>query len=123
MKIGVCANGRGDGEGSHVSVYALVIEGKYDAELNWPFLGKVTVELLNQLEDKNHHSSAIDSLQKLILTLVVIGVILDIFPILNSLVTQPLTHSTSKTTLCISGYLLKYQTTSPGWSAQSDPMN
>ncbi len=60
MKIGVCANGKREGEGSHVSVYALVIEGKYDAELNWPFVGKVTFKLLNQLEDKDHHSKELE---------------------------------------------------------------
>ncbi len=58
-KIGVDANGVTDGKGSHVSVYAHVIKGKYDDELNWPFIGKVDIELLNQLEDKNHHSDTI----------------------------------------------------------------
>ena len=56
MRIEVYANGAGGGEGSHVSVFAHVIKGQYDAELNWPFVGKVTFKLLNQLEDKNHHS-------------------------------------------------------------------
>ncbi len=59
MDIIVCANGVGCGEGSHVSVIA-VIKGKYDDELNWPFVGKVTFELLNQLEDKNHHSMEVE---------------------------------------------------------------
>ncbi len=56
MEIEVDANGYGEGEGSHVSVFVYVIEGEYDAELNWPFVGIVTIKLLNQLEDKNHHS-------------------------------------------------------------------
>ncbi len=51
MKIEVYTNGYGDGVGSHVSVFAYVIKGKFDDELNWPFVGKVTFELL---EDKNH---------------------------------------------------------------------
>ncbi len=59
MKIIVYANGNGMGNGSHLSVYALVIKGKYDDELNWPFVGKFTFKLLNQLEDKNHHFNAI----------------------------------------------------------------
>ncbi len=46
-------------EGSHVSVYAYVKKGKYDDVLSWPFVGKVNLKLLNQLEDKNHHGSAI----------------------------------------------------------------
>ncbi len=53
MKIRVFT---GDGKGSHVSTCASIIN---DNELNWPFVGKVTFKLLNQLEDKNHHSSAI----------------------------------------------------------------
>ena len=39
-----------------MSVYVPILEGKYDAELKWPFMGKVTFTLLNQLEDKNHHT-------------------------------------------------------------------
>ncbi len=56
MKIIVYANGYGDGEGLHVSVFAWIIKGKYDDELNWPFVGNVTVKLLNQLKDKKHYS-------------------------------------------------------------------
>ncbi len=59
MKIEVDANGYGGGEGSHVSVFVYIIKCEYDDELNWPFVGKVTVELLNQLEDKNHHSMVV----------------------------------------------------------------
>ena len=56
MAIRVDANGDGtnDNVGSYVSVYALLLEGKYDTELSWPFVGKVTFILLNQLEDSNH---------------------------------------------------------------------
>ena len=50
----VDANGNDDGEGTHVSVGALILKGEYDAKLKWPFLGKVTFTLLNQLEDENH---------------------------------------------------------------------
>ena len=55
MCIRVCANGVGDGEGSHMSVYTKLLKGRYDNQLHWPFLGTVTYELLNQLEDGNHH--------------------------------------------------------------------
>ncbi len=54
--ISVDANGDGDGENTHVSVYAYLMKGVNDDYLPWPFIGNVTVELLNQLEDKNHHS-------------------------------------------------------------------
>ena len=62
MAIRVDANGNGSGEGTHVSVFAPILKGKHDAELSWPLVGKVTVSLLNQLEDDNH--------RKLMVTLV-----------------------------------------------------
>ncbi len=42
-----------------VSVFACIAKGKYDDNLNWPFVGNITIELLNQLEDKNHHSKVL----------------------------------------------------------------
>ena len=59
MEVDVDANGYSDSEGTHVSVFACTLEGKYDAELKWPFVGKVIITLLNQLEDKNHHTKTI----------------------------------------------------------------
>ena len=56
MTIRVDANGNGSGKGTHVSIFASILEGKYDTELSWPFVGKVTFTLLNQLEDKNHRT-------------------------------------------------------------------
>ena len=54
MAIRVYAKGDESSEGTHVSVFAPILEGKYDTELRWPFVGKVTITLLNQLEDNNH---------------------------------------------------------------------
>jgi TNF receptor-associated factor 4 len=56
MCISVSANGHKEGKGTHVSIYAYLMKGENDDHLPWPFTGTVTVELLNQLEDKNHHS-------------------------------------------------------------------
>ena len=56
MCIQIDANGVGDSEGTHVSVFTRLLEGRYDSQLHWPFLGTVKYELLNQLEDYNHHS-------------------------------------------------------------------
>ena len=56
MCIGVDANGVGDCKGTHVSVYTTLLEGSYDDQLHWPFLGTVICELLNQLADDKHHS-------------------------------------------------------------------
>ena len=61
MCISVCANGDDDvddddeDEGTHVAVYVYLMRGKNDDNLSWPFRGVVTITLLNQLEDKNHH--------------------------------------------------------------------
>ena len=54
MAITVYANGNGFDKGTHVSVYAPILQGKYDTELRWPFIGKVKLTLLNQLEDNKH---------------------------------------------------------------------
>ena len=59
MCISVYANGIGEGKGTHVSVYAYLMKGENNDHLPWLFTGRVTVELLNQLEDKNHHSKCI----------------------------------------------------------------
>ncbi len=59
MKTKVYLNGCGDGEGSHISVYAYIVKGLYDAELSWPFIGDVTFDLLNQFQDVNHHSEVV----------------------------------------------------------------
>ena len=55
MCLRVDANGWGAGEGTHVSAGAYLMKGDNDDSLSWPFTGSVTFELLNQLEDKNHH--------------------------------------------------------------------
>ena len=55
MCLRVDANGWGDSKGTHVAVYAYLMKGDNDDSLSWPFTGRVIIELLNQLEDKNHH--------------------------------------------------------------------
>ena len=60
MALGVYANGDGPAKGTHVSVFAPILKGKYDAQLKWPFTGNVTFTLLNQLEDKNHHQDIME---------------------------------------------------------------
>ncbi|XP_011407491.1 PREDICTED: TNF receptor-associated factor 4-like [Amphimedon queenslandica] len=54
MSLHVYPNGNGDGKGTHFSCFISLLGGEYDDILEWPFQGEVTVELLNQLEDKNH---------------------------------------------------------------------
>ena len=54
MSLSVYPNGNSDGKGTHVSCFIYLMAGEYDDTLEWPFQGEVTIELLNQLEDKNH---------------------------------------------------------------------
>ena len=61
FRLKVTPNGDGRGRGSHLSVYAQLMRGEYDNELEWPFEGDIRVELLNWRADKNlHHSGRID---------------------------------------------------------------
>ncbi len=59
FQIQVDACGFGSGEGTHISIYAYLMKGDHDDALTWPFLGEATFELLNQIEDKNHHKKTI----------------------------------------------------------------
>ncbi len=59
MCIRIYPNGSGHGTGTYVSVYAKLLEGSYDASLSWPFVGTVTITLLNQLSDGNHHTKTL----------------------------------------------------------------
>ncbi len=44
---------------AQVSIVAFLMKGENDDSLSWPFTGTVSIELLNQLEDKNHHKETI----------------------------------------------------------------
>lgn len=60
MALVVVTSGCHSGEGTHVSVYVSILKGKYDGILKWPFIGRIHFTLLNQLEDKNHHTDTLD---------------------------------------------------------------
>ena len=55
MCIKVFVNGCGEAEGSYISVYFYLMRGENDDHLPWPLAAKISCELLNQLEDKNHY--------------------------------------------------------------------
>ena len=59
MCVRVDPNGAGDGKGTNVSVYLKILDRPYDDKLPWPFLGTVTLYLLNQSADDNHHREKI----------------------------------------------------------------
>ena len=46
-------------EPHYISLHFYLMKGEHDESLTWPFTGTVTVELLNQLEDNNHHKEKI----------------------------------------------------------------
>ena len=60
MHLAVCANGEDDGEGTYISVFLRILHGPHDDQLDWPLKGTFIIELLNQLEVKNHHRTTID---------------------------------------------------------------
>ena len=59
MCLSVVANGVGSGKGTHVTVSVHLMRGEFDDDLKWPFRGDITIQLLNQLEDKEHHERTI----------------------------------------------------------------
>ena len=60
MCLSVDAYGEGDGAGTHVSVFTCLMRGEFDSHLKWPFRGTVTIQLVNQLEDKEHLTDSND---------------------------------------------------------------
>ena len=60
MCLRVDADGNGDGKGTHVSVFAVLMRGEFDDALKWPFRGHVVIQLCNQLQDKYHREHTID---------------------------------------------------------------
>ena len=55
MCLRVDADGNGAGKHTHVSVFTCLMCGEFDFQLKWPFRGTVTIQLVNQLEDKQHY--------------------------------------------------------------------
>ena len=60
MCLRVDANGCGDSEATHVSVYVNLMRGEYDDQLKWPFRGGITIQLLNQSRDEGHWEKSVD---------------------------------------------------------------
>ena len=60
MCLRVHANGWNTCKGTQVSVYVCLMTGEWDNYLKWPFRGDVTIQLLNQIEDKGHHEKTLD---------------------------------------------------------------
>ena len=56
LSIRIDPNGYGRGKSSHLSIHASILKGEHDDEIEWPFEGVLTFDLLNQLENTNHHT-------------------------------------------------------------------
>ena len=48
MQLKVFPNGIGEGAGTHISMFVLLVPGEFDDLLAWPFCGIITVHLINQ---------------------------------------------------------------------------
>ena len=48
MQLKVFPNGIGEGAGTHISMFILIVPGEFDDLLTWPFCGIITVHLINQ---------------------------------------------------------------------------
>ena len=53
--IRVYANGHGKGKDTHISIFANLMRGDYDNDLQWPFECDIVVQLLNWREDNHHY--------------------------------------------------------------------
>ncbi len=53
MCLRVDANGYDSSHGTHVSAFINLMRGEFDDKLNWPFRGKLQIELLNLSGDEN----------------------------------------------------------------------
>ena len=51
-------------EHKYLSVIVHILEGDNDDNLKWPFIGTIKIELLNQLENKNHYLKRVPFNQK-----------------------------------------------------------
>ena len=63
MCLRVTANGQGSGKGTHITVAVYLMNGEFDDQLEWPFKGDITIQLLNQQEDGEDHTRIIHQAQ------------------------------------------------------------
>ena len=57
--VRIAPHGTGNGVKSHISVHVYLMKGEYDSMLKWPFCGSITIQLLNQMKNKNHFEQTI----------------------------------------------------------------
>lgn len=59
MCLRVYTNGCSDVRGTHLSCYVYLKKSDNDPQLSWPFRGAIHIQVLNQLQDDQHHSEKI----------------------------------------------------------------
>ena len=57
MCLNIHANGHNSSKGTHIAVFLYVMRGQFDDELEWPFCGSFTVELVNQKSTEEHNNN------------------------------------------------------------------
>ncbi len=53
--LGVYGNGDATSKGTHVSLFVCLMRGEFDNSLKWPFRGVISVQLLDQVNGKDHN--------------------------------------------------------------------
>ncbi|XP_068733414.1 TNF receptor-associated factor 3-like [Montipora capricornis] len=56
-QMSVYLNGDGEGHGTHMSIFLVMMRGDFDAILSWPFKQKVTFTLIDQEKNDDHLGS------------------------------------------------------------------
>ena len=59
MCLSVEANGIGNAKGIHTSVFIHMMRGEFDEQLKWPYDGKITVMVVDQVENRRHYTRVI----------------------------------------------------------------
>jgi len=62
FRLSCYANGLGDGQDTHLSIFFHILKGEYDAILSWPFCKKVIFTLVDQQDDPNDRKNITYSL-------------------------------------------------------------
>ena len=59
MCLRVTANGQSSGKGTHITVAVYLMKGEFDDQLEWPFRGDITIQLLSQQGSGGHFTRTI----------------------------------------------------------------
>ena len=60
MAVEVHLGNGGSVENRQMFVYVSILEGQNDLKLKWPFTGRVTITILNQIADENHLETTLE---------------------------------------------------------------